>query len=192
MSEKKITNKKDITGQKFNRLVALYDTGERARNRSVIWMCRCECGNEIAVAYSDLLYSNMRSCGCKKKEYAEKLPDMLTHVSGTSIDMLKSKKVPKNNTTGVKGVYLIRGKYVAKIVFQKKAYYLGTYEKFEDAVQARKIAEEGINGSVIAYYNNWKVKAEEDKEWAANNPIEIKVVKDEVNGLALKITPIIV
>ena len=41
-------------------------------------------------------------------------------VDGTSIDAIRSKKVPKDNTTGYKGVYLIRGKYVAKIVFQKK------------------------------------------------------------------------
>ena len=48
------------------------------------------------------------------------------------MDALKSKKVPTDNTTGYKGVYLIRGKYVAKIVFQKKQYFLGTYENIED------------------------------------------------------------
>lgn len=191
MTEKKLDVKKDITGQKFHRLEALQDTGKRARNRSVIWLCRCECGKEVEVAYSDLRYSNMRSCGCQKKKHSEKLPEMLTHVAGTSIDMLKSKKVPKNNTTGVKGVYFIRGKYVAKIVFQKKAYYLGTYENFEDAAEARKIAEEEIRGSVVSYYDSWKCKAEEDAEWAASNPIDIKVVRDELNGLALRITPVI-
>ena len=50
-------------------------------------------------------------------------------MAGTSVAILKSKKVPTDNISGYKGVYFIRGKYVAKIVFQKKAYYLGAYDK---------------------------------------------------------------
>ena len=83
------------------------------------WLCRCECGNEIDVAYNNLVHCNMKSCGCQKKEHDKSLQSFLTHVAGTSVDALKSKKVPMDNTTGYKGVYLIRGKYVAKIVFQK-------------------------------------------------------------------------
>lgn len=41
--------------------------------------------------------------------------------------MIRSKKVPTDNTTDVKGEYLIKGKYLAKIVFQKKQYHLGQY-----------------------------------------------------------------
>ena len=63
-------------------------------------------------------------------------------MAGTSVDILKSKKVPTDNITGYKGVYLIRGKYVAKIVFQKKQYFLGTYENIEEAAEARREAEE--------------------------------------------------
>ena len=58
------------------------------------------------------------------------------------MDMLKSDKLPKNNTTGVRGVYRIRGKYVAKIVFQKKQYHLGSYDSLEEAALARREAEE--------------------------------------------------
>ena len=56
--------------------------------------------------------------------------------------MLKSDKLPKNNTTGVRGVYRIWGKYVAKIVFQKKQYHLGSYDSLEEAALARREAEE--------------------------------------------------
>lgn len=34
---------RDLTGQKFFRLTALYPTEER-RNGSIVWHCKCECG----------------------------------------------------------------------------------------------------------------------------------------------------
>ena len=69
------------------------------------------------VSYNNLVYGNLKSCGCQKKEHDKKLGSMLTHVAGTSIDILKSKKIPTDNTTGYRGVYLVKGKYLAKIVF---------------------------------------------------------------------------
>lgn len=89
--------------------------------------------------------------------------------------MLKSKKIPADNTTGHKGVYLIRGKYQAKIVFQKKQYFLGTYENIEDAVQARKEAEKVLFDSVAKHYALWKAQADSNPEWAKENPVQIIV-----------------
>ena len=118
----------DISGQRFGRLVALFPSRRYDPSGSVVWHCRCDCGKETDLSYNTLVYTNQKSCGCQKKEHDQKLKTFLTHVAGTSVDMLKSKKVPKDNTTGYKGVYFVRGKYLAKIVFQKKQYYLGTYE----------------------------------------------------------------
>src|SRR5262245_41127889 len=42
--EAPMANVKEITGQRFGRLVALYPTGER-RYRKVVWRFRCDCGN---------------------------------------------------------------------------------------------------------------------------------------------------
>lgn len=52
-----------------------------------------------------------------------------------------------NNTSGKKGVYWnnSRQKWQASITYNKKTYYLGRYEKFEDAVKAREEAEEKIH-----------------------------------------------
>lgn len=74
------------------------------------------------------------------------------------MDALKSRKVPTDNTTGYKGVYLIRGKYVAKIVFQKKQYFLGTYENIEDAAEARREAEEVLFDGSAKHYRKQKDK----------------------------------
>ena len=54
-----------------------------------------------------------------------------------------NKKKQKNNTSGVVGVRRRKdnGKWVADIDMDKKHYYLGQYDAFEDAVKARKEAE---------------------------------------------------
>lgn len=112
----------DITGQRFGRLTAQYSTKKRDAKGFVIWHCHCDCGNETDVSYNNLMYCGQQSCGCKKREHDKALAGFLTHVDGTSIDALKSSKLPSNNTTGVKGVYLVKGRYLAKIVFQHRQY----------------------------------------------------------------------
>lgn len=183
------SNATDITGQRFHRLVALYPTKERDQRQSVIWHCRCDCGNEIDISYNQLVHSNEKSCGCQKKEHSMRLKNYLTHVAGTSVDILMSEKIPTNNTTGAKGVYFVRGKWLAKIVFQKKAYHLGFYEEFAEAVEARKEAEELIHQGTLEHYNKWKAKAEENPEWGENNPIEIYVEKNSGKGISIQFFP---
>jgi len=178
----------DISDKKFNRLTALYPTDQRKRG-IVVWHCRCDCGREVDVSYNDLVYTNLRSCGCRKQEHNRELPRLLTHVDGTSIDILRSRKVPSDNTTGAKGVYFIRGKYTAKIVFQKKQYHLGSYETFEEAVVVRQEAEKLLFDGAVEYYEAWKARADVDPEWAAANPLQIKVEKEGLDRLKVKFIP---
>lgn len=37
---------KDLSGQRFGKLVCLKPTEDRSRDGGVIWRCRCDCGNE--------------------------------------------------------------------------------------------------------------------------------------------------
>lgn len=179
----------DVTGKQFGRLTALYPLNSHDKKGSILWHCRCECGNEADFSYNALMYSNVKSCGCQKKEHDQKLRTYLTHVAGTSVDILKSKKVPADNTTGYKGVYLIRGKYVAKIVFQKKAYYLGAYERIEEAAEARREAEEVLFDGVAEHYQKWKERAEHDPEWAVEHPVEIFVEQDAEKRMRVTCLP---
>lgn len=190
-NHKKAYHSADIAGQNFNMLTALYPTEERDYKGSVIWHCRCACGNEVDISYNALMYSNIQSCGCRKKEHDEKLNTYLTHVAGTSLDMVKSKKLPADNTTGCKGVYFIRGKYVAKIVFQKKQYYLGAYSNIEEAVEARKEAEAVLFDGFAAYYEKYRERAEANPAWAEEHPVEIRVSKDSARGLEVLFYPVL-
>ena len=63
----------NIKGQVFGRLTALYPTDQRSSKGSVLWHCKCSCGRELEVSYNDLMYSNVKSCGCQKKEHDQAL-----------------------------------------------------------------------------------------------------------------------
>lgn len=71
----------DIAGQVFGRLTALYPTEGRTAKGSVLWHCRCSCGNEIDVSYNELLYTSVKSCGCQKKEHDQALHSLLILIS---------------------------------------------------------------------------------------------------------------
>lgn len=188
----KKAHNKDITGQVVESITALYPTDKRDKKGNVIWHCLCnDCGKEFDISYNELMYSNRKSCGCKRKYHSEKLNGFLTHVAGTSIDMIRSEKLPSNNTTGRKGVYFIKGKYTAKIVFQKKAYYLGNYDRYEDAVAAREAAEELLVKGTVNHYEKWQARANDNPRWAKENPISIKVYRKNDSEIMAEFLPAI-
>lgn len=62
---------RDISGQRFGRLVALKPAEER-KNGYVMWACICDCGNTAIARSSDLRNGRKSSCGCLSKERAVK------------------------------------------------------------------------------------------------------------------------
>ena len=181
----------DITGRRFGRLVALKALTKRDLRYSVIWLCRCDCGQEVEIPYNTLVYGKVQSCGCKKREKDAALPAHLTRVAGTSVDRIKSKRLPENNDTGAKGVYWVKGRWTARLVFQKKTYHLGSFDKYEDALKARRAAEELVFAGTVAHYEKWKAKADADPAWGEANPIEIRVERKEGGTLAVTFLPMI-
>ena len=53
----------DLTGQRFGKLTAIKPTDDR-RNRSVMWECKCDCGNTTYIRAASLRTGNTTSCGC--------------------------------------------------------------------------------------------------------------------------------
>lgn len=75
---------RDLTGQRFGRLVAIGPTGKRTKHLSHIWLCLCDCGNTKEVPASCLTNkkSNVKSCGCLLKD----MPSRIQHgMTGTPI-----------------------------------------------------------------------------------------------------------
>lgn len=56
---------KDISGERFGLLVALYPTEKRV-GRNVVWHCKCDCGNEVETIGNNLIQGRTKSCGCLK------------------------------------------------------------------------------------------------------------------------------
>lgn len=72
------------------------------------------------------------------------------YVDGTYIPGLTA-KLSKRNKTGIKGVRWdkTRLKWGASICFKGKCYHLGRFDNIEDAIRARKLAEEKFFEPVI-------------------------------------------
>ena len=62
---------RDLTGQRFGRLVALNPTDKRLQT-SIVWECACDCGNTAFASVKNLVQGNTRSCGCLQGETAKK------------------------------------------------------------------------------------------------------------------------
>ncbi len=176
----------DIAGQKFGRLTVLYATSMRDRKGSVIWHCRCDCGNEIDVVQDNLVYGSYRSCGCLRQELLKNIPNQLHRVDGTCIEWLERRKHRCDNTSGFRGVSVRKnGTYRVTIGFKKKRFYIGTYQTFEQAVEHRLEIEELIHDGFVKAYYEWVKKADNDAEWAEENPLIFEVKKENGNFLVI-------
>lgn len=64
----KSTTAKDITNQRFGKLIALYPTERRSSSGIIYWHCKCDCGNQIDTRITSLLNGDTISCGCYRTE----------------------------------------------------------------------------------------------------------------------------
>lgn len=198
----------DLTGQHFGRLVAIRPTEERWRT-SVVWECRCDCGQVCQVPSAWLRQGIKRSCGCLQDEARReditgqrrgrltairptdrrrkgatvwewrcdcgatvlKPPSMVrpgmstmcpncarhlktdqgtalaaaqqrdeeTHMMPKSLADLKAGKLPRHNTSGVRGVswHAGTGKWAARIQDGGRTRTIGYYDTIDAAAEAR-------------------------------------------------------
>lgn len=154
------TQSLDLTGKTFGKLTVLKRSDKKSRHRYTIWECQCECGNKTEVKGSSLMEGVSTSCGCNKKEHGKEMQKKLEKTyrkDGVLTSNLIS-KLSKDNTSGFKGVSYAkdRKKYRAYITIKKKQIKLGDFNTLEEAVEARRKAEET--------YHQPYIKAMEDNE----------------------------
>ena len=146
------TKRLDLTGKRFGLLVAVEPVENIGRRTA--WRCRCDCGGEVVAKTVHLRAGKVRSCGCvKEARSAEALG--LHYIDGTCVEMLRANTRRSNNKSGVVGV-VWRPKcrrWQATIMFKGTRHNLGMYERFDDAVQARKEAEVRYYDSFLADYD---------------------------------------
>lgn len=132
----------------FGALVAIERVGTDDRGQS-IWLCECECGKTCEVTGAKLRQGAATSCGCGATKF-KRSAEANGAVDGTRLSLLNGKP-PKNNTSGVRGVFFDkrRGRWVAQIKFQGKNRRLGSYETIEEAAEARREAEQELFDPVL-------------------------------------------
>lgn len=59
----------DISGRHFERLTVLFPVMSKNKKK---WLCKCDCGNNVAITYSALVNNITKSCGCLQKEAISK------------------------------------------------------------------------------------------------------------------------
>lgn len=153
---------KEYIGVRFGQLTVIEYAGKKAGMHR--WKCRCDCGKETIVGQTLLQSGKTKSCGCLQSTI---IMENLKLCEGTSVTMLEAIKNRRisSNQSGYTGVYQNKknGKWVAQITFKGKTYYLGSYERLEDAVKARQRGEEMHDGFLTWYYQQHKHEAKPSK-----------------------------
>ena len=136
---------RDLTGQKFGHLTAMFATDKRVQSR-VVWHCLCDCGNEIDVPSHSLVSGNTKSCGCLKKETAapkpkgdERIPVYTEWVSAVlARDGRKCQRCGNDN--------LSDSKVVANLVVNKGNGYLVAHhvDAYDNYPQLRTRLDNGV------------------------------------------------
>ena len=74
--------RKDLTGQRFNRLTVLQLDTERTSKSRSYWICKCDCGTIKSIRSDQLTSGKTKSCGClnteKRKERMSKIGSKTT------------------------------------------------------------------------------------------------------------------
>lgn len=78
------------------------------------------------------------SCGCYQKE---RLQSSRSYIAGTCVEIIRSKKIPASNTSGIRNVSQSRGLWMAKISFARRQFFLGRYKDIADAAAVVEAAE---------------------------------------------------
>lgn len=148
----------DLTGKVFGRLTVLGRSDKRnsrGARTTPTWECRCECGTVTYKATDTLTNPNTSMCAsCAAKYAASKARESAGYVEGTQLAKIRDMTPSAANTSGYRGVYYESklDRWRAEIRFQRKRYYLGTYQNKDDAIKARQRAEEELYSTFLEAY----------------------------------------
>jgi hypothetical protein len=154
-----LPTKENLIGRRFGKLEIIGRSdkrGSRGARTVPLWECRCECGNITYKATDILTNPEFSMCNeCVGKYARSKQREKAGYVDGTQLSRIKSDKLISSNTSGCRGVYYDKhsGMWRARLKFKGKLMNFGSYKNFDDAVKARKDAEQQIYGEYLEQIN---------------------------------------
>ena len=60
----------DLTGKKFGKLLVIKQS-DLYKNNRILWVCKCDCGNEYLVRGQSLRSGKTTHCGCNRHKYLQ-------------------------------------------------------------------------------------------------------------------------
>lgn len=63
----------NLTGQRYGQLVVLGPVG-KAKSGSIVWLCQCDCGEQVEVKAQRIRHDGVSSCGCHYAEQGRRKP----------------------------------------------------------------------------------------------------------------------
>ena len=148
---------RNLAGERVGHLTVLERSdryASRGKRKVQLWKCLCDCGN-ITYKPTDMLTdSSLSMCSAcsSSQQTAARARECAGYVEGTQLSRIQTPAQESANATGVRGVYYEANtqKYRARLKFRGQMYNLGSYPTLEEAVQARRVAEEDIYGNFLA------------------------------------------
>lgn len=150
-----MSEKEDLTGQKFGKLIVINSNVIRDARGRRRYLCKCECGNKTEVDAYNMKSGKTNSCGCSSSKLVKgESTEHLGIVEGTNLHRISGKSLLKSNASGTTGVYWDKqqGKWRAQIGFKGKVKYLGLFVNKQNAINARKEAEEKYFKPILEKY----------------------------------------
>lgn len=100
-----MSKKIDLLNKQFNQLTVVRETEKRNAGGSILWECKCSCGNITYASSTELKNGHKKSCGCLQKEKASEIGKKnLIDITGqkfgklTVLNKLSSKKTHNGST----------------------------------------------------------------------------------------------
>lgn len=149
----------NLKDRRFGRLVV---EGNASRKGYVI--CLCDCGKRKEIRATSLTkdFQPTRSCGCIQRELvraigSKTIPQNMEKQVKTNLryhtnfQVIEDVNPPKHNTSGYKGISwdIHRKKWMTYINVHSKRIFIGRFASLDDAVDARKEAEEKYHKPLI-------------------------------------------
>jgi len=97
-----MSNIKDLSGQKFNKLTVI--SFSHSNNES-FWLCKCDCGNSKIIKSSHLKSGHTKSCGCIRRE-SNVSKHYLYNTWSNMINRCYNKKSTSYKNYGGRGVFV--------------------------------------------------------------------------------------
>ena len=149
----------NLKDRRFGRLVV---EGNASRKGYVICLCDCGKRKEIRATSLTKAFQPTRSCGCIQRELvraigSKTIPQNMEKQVKTNLryhtnfQVIEDKNPPKHNTSGYKGISwdVHRKKWMTYINVHSKRIFIGRFASLDDAVDARKEAEEKYHKPLI-------------------------------------------